>query len=79
LLFIGVSRREGGSAEIGVARIEHSSTQRQKKCEEYEYDSKRPLVTFHGSAPLGRNYGEFGVTSQFFIEVRPFFIRAPSS
>ena len=75
LLFGGVSRREGGRAEIGVARIECSSTQRQKKCEEYGDDSKRPLVTFHGPVPLGRNYGEFGVTSQFFIEVQPFLIR----
>jgi hypothetical protein len=75
LLFSGVSRREDGRAEIGVARMECSCTQRQKKCEEYEYDSKRLLVAFHGPAPFGRNYGEFGVTLQFFIEVRPFFIR----
>ena len=54
LLFSGVSRREGGRAEIGVARIECSSAQGQKKCEEYGDDSKRPLVTFHGPAPLGR-------------------------
>jgi hypothetical protein len=67
LLFGGVSRREGGRAEIGVARIKRSSTQRQKKCEEYRDDSKRPLVIFHGSAPLGRNDGEFGVTSQSLI------------
>jgi len=52
LLFSGVSRREGGRAEIDVARIECSSTQRQKKCEEYGDDSKRPLVTFHGPAPF---------------------------
>ena len=69
LLFSGLSRRKGERGEIGVARIECSSTQRQKKCEEYGDDSKRPLVTFHGPAPLGRNYGEFGVTSQFYIEV----------
>ena len=53
LLFSGVSRREGERTEIGVARIECSSAQRQKKCEEYGDDSKRPLVTFHGPAPLG--------------------------
>jgi hypothetical protein len=75
LLFSGVSRREGGRAEIGVARIECSSIQTKKKCEKYGDDSKRPLVTFHGPAPLGRNYGELGVTSQFFIEVQPLFIR----
>jgi hypothetical protein len=74
LPFSGVSRREGGRAEIGVARIDCSGTQRQKKCEEYGDDSKRQLVTFHG-LPLGRNYGEFGVTSQFFIELQPLFIR----
>jgi hypothetical protein len=49
LLFTGVSRREGGRAEIGVTRIECSRTQ---ECEDCGDDCKRPLAKFHGPAPF---------------------------
>ena len=47
----GLSRREGGRAAIGVARIECSRTQWQERYEEYGDDGERWPVTFHGSAP----------------------------
>jgi hypothetical protein len=70
-----LSRRKGERGEIGVTRIECFRTQRQKECEEYGDDGKRPLATFHGPASLAEKHGEFGVTSQFAIEVQPLFIR----
>ena len=53
LLFSGLSRRDGESGEIGVARIECSRTDRQKHCKKYGDDENRTLATFHGPAPIG--------------------------
>ena len=52
LLFSRLSGREGTGGKIGVARIECSSTQRQKHCEEEGDHGKRPLAAFHGSTPF---------------------------
>jgi hypothetical protein len=53
-LISGLSRRKGERGEIGVARIEYSRTQCQKRCEEYKDDDKGPPATFHTLAPLGQ-------------------------
>src|SRR5262245_23893981 len=52
LLFSRLSGREGTRGKIGVARVECSNTQRQKRCEEEGDHGKRPLAAFHGSTPF---------------------------
>jgi hypothetical protein len=76
LLFSGVSRREGEGREIGIARIECSRAQWQKRREEYGDDGKRPLAAFHGTAPFrSKNTASLERLSQFVIELRTLFIR----
>jgi hypothetical protein len=52
-LFSRLSGREGTKSKIGIARIECSNTQRQKRCEKDENHGKRPPAAFHGSTPFG--------------------------
>jgi hypothetical protein len=52
LLFCRLRGREATRGKIGVARIECSNAQRQKRCEQKGDDGKRPLAVFHGSTPL---------------------------
>src|SRR6266446_2135669 len=49
-LFSRLSGREVTRGKIGVARVECSNTQRQKRCEDGE-DGKRRLPAFHWSTP----------------------------
>ena len=52
VLMTGLSRRKDESVGIGVTRVECSRTRRQKECEEYGDEGKRPLSISHGPAPL---------------------------
>jgi hypothetical protein len=63
LPFSGLSRREGARGEIGVARIERSRTQYQKRCEHCGEGRQTTACYILWPAPLSGKHGEFGMTS----------------
>ena len=76
LLFSGLSRRESERGEIGVARMrvfQRSMTEALRRVRETTANDR--LLHFMAQPLYVEKHGEFGVTSQFVIEVQPFFIR----
>jgi hypothetical protein len=52
LLFSGLRGDESTRCKVGVARIERTNAQGQKRCEQETDDGKSPLAGFHDSTPL---------------------------
>jgi hypothetical protein len=69
LLFSRLSSREAPRGQVGLTRVERSTTQQQKRCEEERDDGKRPLAEFHGSTPFGLQNNESGTRSPVVIEL----------
>jgi hypothetical protein len=57
LLLGSLSGREGVRSKVGIARIEASTTQRQRNRDEEGSDDKGPLAAFHGSTAFGSMSG----------------------